>query len=592
MIGVGLFAVLFSLLEGLDLESPWIVYIPCMVFCLAIPLGQAFLYQGREPRKASCLVGMRLLPVLVVGVTVALLFEEFGDRLRFRLMDLQVWGTLLLIVGIEALLSLGIGYLLGYAVGAISAGVFLVLDRKWDAGKRVRGPSEIAERPDDASTEAKSIPPTGKWWLDWIAWSPVTWIRKGRHKPWHVAVLTTSIVGVLFLVSLLITLQVLPTWYWLVHWTVAVIATPLIGVTLSGLLYAGRRVPVVFCVLGIIGSIYPIYLLTQTWAWSRIVPNVRISSLPYWDVEDTAVAAAVAIGVVVTGAVPGLMLAGFYGWGRVLLCGKEKPAGSRIVVAFTAALVAVVAALTVAAALYVHSPRERAIRGVLAGGAYVGGRSPFAAHFVYVTGGPASTDLFEHIGALTELQEITLQLVSVEEDDLRHLGRLTNLASLNFDRCDFAEGALSKLPPMPSLSRLYFQNSRLTADDLEMLQSCPSLIELTVSGERLEANGFRHLLKLDRLATISLSDTEIRGELCPYLRQIPAVSLLNVPISDEDLSHLAGATKIRRLTICGSDISDAGLQHLGSLNGLETLSIQRAAISGTGLADLKGARIK
>ncbi len=584
MVGVGLFAVLFSLLKGLDLESPWIVYVPCMVFCLAIPLGQAFLYQGREPRKASCLVGMRLLPVLVVGATVALLFEEFSDRLRFGLSNPQMWGTFLLIIAIEAVLSLGIGYLLGYAVGAISAGVFLVLDRKWDAGKRVRGRSK---GPNEASAEASTIPPTGKWWLDWIAWSPVTWIRKGRHKPWHVAVLTTSLVGVLFLVSLLITLQVLPTRYWLVHLTVAVIATPLIGVTLSGFLHAGRRVPVVFCALGIIGSIYPFYLLTQTWIWSQVVPHIRISSLRHWDVEDVAVAAAIVIVVVITGAAPGLVAAGFYGWARLLFGGKEKSAGRPVAVVLAAGLIAVMAVCTVGVMLYVDSPRERAIRGILADGAFIQGRSPFSVDSVFVSGDPASADLFEHIGALTEVHDITLHLVSVTGDEIRHLGRLTNLAGLRFDQCNFAEGALPKLPPMPSLSRLHFQNCRLTAADLEVLQSCPSLIDLTVSGERLEASGFRHLPELNRLATISLSDTEIRGELCPYLRQIPEISLVNVPISDEDVSHLAGATRIRRLSIDGSDISDAGLRHLGSIKGLQTWSIRKAAVSGTGLADIK-----
>lgn len=590
MVGVGLFAVMFSLLQGFGvggLQSPGIVYIPCIVFCLAIPLAQAFLYQGREPRKASCLVGMRLLPLLAVGATVALLFEEFSDRLRFGLSNPQMWGTFLLIIAIEAVLSLGVGYLLGYAVGAISAGVFLVLDRKWDAGKRIACPSNTAERVAGASAEVGTIPPTGKWWLDWLAWSPAAWLWKGRHKPWRTIFFATSIVGVLFFVSLLITLQVLPTRYWLVHLTVAVIATPLIGVTLSGLPHAGRRVPVVFCVLGMIGSIYAFYLLTQTWIWSQVVPHIRISSLRHWDVENVAVAAAIVIVVVITGAAPGLVAAGFYGWARVLLCGKEKPTGLPMAVVLAAGLIAVMAVCTVGVMLYVDSPRERAIRGILADGAFIQGRSPFSVDSVFVSGGPASADLFEHIGALTEVQDLTLHLVSVTGDEIRHLGRLTNLAGLRFDQCNFAEGALPKLPPMPSLSRLCFENCRLTANDLEMLQSCPSLIELTVSGERLEANGFRHLPELDRLVRISLSDTEIRGELCPYLRQIPEVSLVDVPISDEDLSHLAGAAEIRCLSIDGSSISDAGFRHLGNLNGLETLSIQSAAISGTGLADLK-----
>lgn len=54
MIAVGLFAVLFCLLELFDVpSSPLAVfaYVPCVLFCVAIPLGQVFLYKGRHPRS-------------------------------------------------------------------------------------------------------------------------------------------------------------------------------------------------------------------------------------------------------------------------------------------------------------------------------------------------------------------------------------------------------------------------------------------------------------------------------------------------------------------------------------------------------------
>lgn len=65
LVALELFAPLFGFLHAI--ETPPVAYALCAFFCVAIPLGQVFLYQGREPRRASRLVGTRLLPLLVVG---------------------------------------------------------------------------------------------------------------------------------------------------------------------------------------------------------------------------------------------------------------------------------------------------------------------------------------------------------------------------------------------------------------------------------------------------------------------------------------------------------------------------------------------
>ncbi len=55
LVAVGLFAVLFCFLRLL--RAPPAAYVLCALFCVAISLGQMYLYQGRQPRRASCLVG-------------------------------------------------------------------------------------------------------------------------------------------------------------------------------------------------------------------------------------------------------------------------------------------------------------------------------------------------------------------------------------------------------------------------------------------------------------------------------------------------------------------------------------------------------
>ena len=203
MIAVGLFAVLFSLLELFDVpSSPLAVfaYVPCVLFCVAIPLGQVFLYKGRHPRLASCLVGSRLLTFMVVGAFLWGVGPELLSHLLRGRFSFPDGAVLLLLMTGPVVLTHGVGYFLGYAIGTISAGVFLVVDRQWNAGK-----------PDDTETDQPSQEedveeddlehPTGRWWLDWIAWSPLKWLWRGRRRPLRLTLLLVIVVACVYSLS-------------------------------------------------------------------------------------------------------------------------------------------------------------------------------------------------------------------------------------------------------------------------------------------------------------------------------------------------------------------------------------------------------
>lgn len=163
LVAVGLFAPLFGILHALD-ASP-VGYALCALFCVAIPLGQVFLYQGRQPRRASCLVGTRMLPLLVVGGFVLAEGPDLIADLRSGGSHADLAWVVLILLSMFAAMA-GLGYALGYVIGTVSAGVFLVVDRKWNAGRRGDGSaSDVAS--ERATTAADSdVPATGRRWLD------------------------------------------------------------------------------------------------------------------------------------------------------------------------------------------------------------------------------------------------------------------------------------------------------------------------------------------------------------------------------------------------------------------------------------------
>lgn len=69
---------------------------------------------------------------------------------------------------------------------------------------------------------------------------------------------------------------------------------------------------------------------------------------------------------------------------------------------------------------------------------------------------------------------------------------------------------------------------------------------------------------------------------------VVTVRLTGERVTDADLSHLAGFTRLRRLDLSYSRVSDDGLPYLKSLSELEALDLSGTRIAGPGLESLKG----
>ena len=126
---VTMFALLFSLLQWA--KAPMPVYPVVGGFCAAIVLGQMLLFGGRQPRAASCIAGGCSMPLIALVIAV---FED-GNRLigELRAAPMDMLSSL----ACPALGAAVFGVLAGYVIGTFCAGVFLIVDRRWNAGQIV-----------------------------------------------------------------------------------------------------------------------------------------------------------------------------------------------------------------------------------------------------------------------------------------------------------------------------------------------------------------------------------------------------------------------------------------------------------------------
>jgi hypothetical protein len=121
MLVVSFFAVLFAVMRSLDFHPA--VFAVVGLFFVVVAVGQAVLFGGKDPRRASVRVGAVLAAIAIVLLSLF----PFAMRLLGRFpsfIELLVW-----FVTFTAALAAGVplGGLAGYLAGALLAGVFLIL---------------------------------------------------------------------------------------------------------------------------------------------------------------------------------------------------------------------------------------------------------------------------------------------------------------------------------------------------------------------------------------------------------------------------------------------------------------------------------
>lgn len=151
---VTMFAVVFSLLQLLKVPAPVFPFVGG--FCGAVVLGQMLLFGGRQPRIASCIVGACAMPLLSLSIAAVLGGAELLDQLRTD--PAEMIGSLLC-----AGFSLAVcGVAAGYVIGTFCAGVFLIVDRQWNAGQIIPVvpiEAEVVSENTELDSQAKSESP-------------------------------------------------------------------------------------------------------------------------------------------------------------------------------------------------------------------------------------------------------------------------------------------------------------------------------------------------------------------------------------------------------------------------------------------------
>ncbi len=120
-----MYAVLFALWRLLGGSLRFLVWVT--LFFSAIGLGQMLLYKGRQPRKASVVVGAYVYPFMFIGFIIQ---KAIDDGQYITNEDLSDVGLIVIFFVYLFLFSIPVGMILGYLAGLLIAAHFFVID-KW-----------------------------------------------------------------------------------------------------------------------------------------------------------------------------------------------------------------------------------------------------------------------------------------------------------------------------------------------------------------------------------------------------------------------------------------------------------------------------
>ena len=142
-----MYAVLFAVMQKL----PALFFVGIATFFTGVGLGQAILYEGRSPRKASAVTGMVLYPVLLIVGAVIMAHNDrtIPDPSENPLLFAVVVVLAGFLVAFYFLSGFGAGA--GYLAGGLIAGVFLLFNK-------VQPPLDDPEEESDAEKAAPDAP--------------------------------------------------------------------------------------------------------------------------------------------------------------------------------------------------------------------------------------------------------------------------------------------------------------------------------------------------------------------------------------------------------------------------------------------------
>lgn len=176
----------------------------------------------------------------------------------------------------------------------------------------------------------------------------------------------------------------------------------------------------------------------------------------------------------------------------------------------------------------------------------------------------ATDESMQHLAGLN-FKALNLDRSAVGDRGLRPVGGMVELEFLSLSDTQVGDKGLKSLSELESLNSLRVANTTVSNEGIIGLGDKPNLSDLWIRGTKVGDKGFRAIGRMHAMRQLVASETEV---------------------TDAGLAHLGNLHLLNNLSLNETRITDKGLKHLAGLQGLETLSLRETSVTDAGLLTL------
>ena len=207
---------------------------------------------------------------------------------------------------------------------------------------------------------------------------------------------------------------------------------------------------------------------------------------------------------------------------------------------------------------------------------------------------------------LPDLEDLDLGTTAVSDKGVERLLTEKQWLQLRFDGEQYSDEALKHLEHQVRLDALWLSSTRISSQGLAAIGESKRLTLLDITHTPLQDGDLRAALsKLEHLETLDLQETGVSDEFLPGLADckelkrlnlnstkvrgpglasleglaLEQLSLMDTPLEDVGLDHIAKITTLQQLYVSSTPITDAGVRKLVTLRELGSLGVQCKAVT-------------
>lgn len=196
------------------------------------------------------------------------------------------------------------------------------------------------------------------------------------------------------------------------------------------------------------------------------------------------------------------------------------------------------------------------------------------------------------LSGLSKLRDLNVLGAGLTDEGAEALAALTNLEELNLYRTQITNAGLAKLQALKKLAALDIRYTRVTSSGLEAFRAavpgCGIEFEDTTAAASSDASLRRSKPAQKSEQAIGQWIANMHGRVMRRDSHVVEADLARSPVSDGQITYLAGLPALEKLSLAGAQIGDAAAEALSSLKTLRELDLSATTFSDAGVSKLGG----